>query len=127
MLEQKLAPLAPYSTLVLRLGLAVVIMWFGMSQLLQPDMWISWVPAWTEALGLTPATVVLLNGIFESIAGLLLFFGAFTRYVALLLFVHMILIVFDIGLTQIGMRDLGLAAGFLALALDNRSAYSLTR
>jgi uncharacterized membrane protein YphA (DoxX/SURF4 family) len=102
-------------------------MWFGSSQLLQPDMWTTWVPEWTAVLGLDAARVVFLNGCFELLAGTLLLLGVYTRYVALVLFLHMLLVVYDIGLTAIGVRDFGLAAGFLALALDGRSPYSLVR
>ncbi len=114
-----------YAPLVLRLGLAIVILWFGVNQLLSPEQWTAWVPGWTAALGLTPETVVFLNGIFEIVTGLLLVLGVYTRLIALVLFVHLLVIVFEIGITAIGMRDAGLATAFLALALDNRSRFAL--
>jgi len=109
-----------YSALVLRVGLAAVILWFGANQLMSPEMWTAWVPEWTAALGFSPENVVLLNGIFEVAAGALLLLGVLTRWVAILLFLHLLLIVFEIGMTAIGVRDFGLAVAFLALALDDR-------
>lgn len=112
---------------VLRIGLALVILWFGGSQLLSPDSWLSWVPDWTAVFGLTPARVVLFNALFEIATGAMLLLGVYTRYVAALLFLHMLVLVVEIGLSPIGVRDFGLAAGFLALALERRHDWSVAR
>lgn len=125
MMNSTFARVAPFSTFVLRVGLATVIVWFGSNQLLSPDMWTAWVPTWTSALGLDAAQVVFLNGLFEVAAGLLLLLGVYTRYVALVLFAHMMVIVYDIGLTAIGVRDFGIAIALLALAFDDRNRFTL--
>jgi len=109
-----------YSDLVLRVGLGIVILWFGLNELLKPEMWTSWVPGWATSFGLSEITIVYLNGTFETVLSIALIFGFFTRVAAVLLFLHMILIIIDIGLTAIGMRDFGLAAALLAIALTKK-------
>jgi len=111
-----LAKASEHATLVLRLGLSAVILWFGANQLLWPDVWIVWVPDWAGSI-VTPATIVLLNGAFEVVSGVFLIVGLFVPWVALLLSLHLLVLVFEIGLTAVGVRDFGLAAAFLALAM----------
>ena len=103
--------------LVLRLGLSSVFLWFGFSQLLDGINWVGWVPEWAVSfLHLPPAMIVLGNGLFEVVLGTLLALGLWTRFVALLLTLHLALITFDIGLTAIGVRDFGLTLATAALA-----------
>lgn len=106
-----------YSPLVLRCGLAVVIIWFGAQQLLNAEAWTIWLPEWTALSGIAPTTIVSLNGGFEVIAGLMLLIGVWTRLVAFVLFLHLLVIIFDIGINPTGVRDFGLAIALLAVAL----------
>lgn len=104
--------------LVLRLGLAIVFLWFGLSQLVDGINWVSWVPEWAvNLLHLPPAMIVLANGLFEVVAGALLAFNIWTRWVALILALHLVIITIEIGATAIGVRDFGLTAATFALAL----------
>lgn len=106
-----------YATLVLRLGLAVVILWFGVEQLSNASAWTIWVPDWATAVGLSAEQIVYLNGTFEVIAGILLICGIALPLVSLLLALHLFLIAFEIGVDPTGVRDFGLAVALLALAL----------
>lgn len=103
---------------ILRLGLATVILWFGFSQIFDAASWTSWVPHWASFFGLTALQVVYLNGAFEAITGILLVLGILARPIAVLLFLHLAVLVVDIGITPIGVRDFGLAVAFLYLALS---------
>ena len=115
-----------FAPVVLRLGLAAVYIWFGLSQITDSASWTSWVPDWAVSVsGMSVSTIVLLNGWFETVAGVLLTLGFWTRWVALLLSAHMFLITFDIGLTAIGVRDFGLAMATLSLSLFGKDDYSL--
>lgn len=106
-----------YGITILRIGLAILYLWFGFSQLFDGLNWVSWVPAWAVALAhMPPAMIVLGNGLFEVVMGALLALGLWVRPVAFVLAAHMALVTFDIGLTAIGMRDLTIAFSTLALA-----------
>jgi len=123
--ERTLHALAP---VVLRLGLAALYLWFGLSQLLSPEAWTIWVPAWAVSLlALDAQTVVLLNGGLETAAGAFLAFGIFARYAALLLALHVFIIIVDMGATAIGVRDFAIALSTLALALGGSDWLSLDR
>lgn len=111
-------PQMKWGLLILRLGLAAVFLWFGFSQLLDGLSWVGWVPDWAVAfLRIPPAMIVLANGLFEVALGALLAVGVWVRISATVLAVHLAIITFDIGLTAIGVRDLGLTLATLALAL----------
>lgn len=102
---------------ILRVGLAVLFLWFGFSQLFDGIHWVSWVPEWAVALfHIPPAMIVLANGALEVIGGTLLAFGIWVRPVAILLSIHLAVITIEIGVTAIGVRDFGLTCATLALA-----------
>lgn len=102
--------------LILRLGLSIVLLWFGFSQLFDGINWVALVPDWAaNLLHLPPAIIILINGSFEVVAGLFLAVGVWTRWLTLLLALHLALITFVMGLTSIGVRDFGLATAALSL------------
>lgn len=114
-----------YAPVVLRLGLSAVFIWFGLSQLLNQSMWISLIPEWLISMtGISAATFVILNGAFEVIAAILLAYGIFNRTIAFLLFLHLVTIIIDVGLSPIGIRDIGLAFASLAVAFYGADIFS---
>jgi len=101
---------------ILRVALAFVFLWFGFSQLSDIGIWTSFVPQSAMTItGMSAGTLVLLNGILEVIAGILLAFGIFTRVVGTILGIHLLIIALSMGLTAIGVRDIGLALATIAL------------
>jgi len=116
----------PYAPVILRIGLAFLFLWFGFSQLLNTASWISWVPAWAPALShLGVDDIVMLNGSFEIIAGAFLAIGIWVRWAALLLGLHLLVIVGDIGLSAIGVRDLALSLSTFALSAFGSDRWTL--
>lgn len=110
---QSLPWLAPF---ILRGGVVILFLWFGLSQVVNPDAWVSWVPAWAATV-IGPRATVLLNGGFEIILGVALAAGFYTRLVALFLSLHLFFIAYEVGYNDIGVRDFSLALATLALAL----------
>ena len=107
-----------WGVLILRLGLAILFLWFGFSQLLDGLNWVSWVPEWAvNFLHIPPAMIVLANGSFEVVAGSLLALNIWVRWAALLLALHLFVLIIDIGPTAIGVRDFAIMMATLALAL----------
>jgi len=113
---------------VLRIGLSLVLLWFGWQQLSDPGSWAAVVPPfYTDPSGLSAQTFVLINGWFEIIFGTLLLLGIFSRITALLLALHMLHITFTVGYNGIGVRDFGLAMGMIAVFLQGPDIWSLDK
>ncbi len=120
---KRVAPL--YAPFFLRIALACVFLYFGISQLRHPEAFIGWLPAEVAQLPLSPRTFVILNGGFETFFATLLLLGLFTRTSALLLGMHLLGITLTIGFTEIGVRDFGLSIATLVLVLSGPGQHSL--
>jgi len=107
-----------FAPIILRLGFSAVFVWFGTTQILDPIAWTSYMPDFiVHITGLAASTLVVWNGIFEVTMAVLLVFGIWVRPVAALLFLHMCGIVASVGLDSIGVRDIAIATGLLAITL----------
>ena len=104
-----------FSTPILRIGMGLVVLWFGYQQLSDALPWIGYLPSWTSALPISQITFVHLNGWFELTLSLLLLCGFYTRAVALLLALHIANIAFIVGYNAIGVRNFGLSVALFSL------------
>ncbi|MEX2014099.1 MAG: DoxX family membrane protein [Parcubacteria group bacterium] len=100
--------------LLLRLGLVIVYVYFGISQLLNPSMWSGVVPGWTVISFLEPITVVYINATFELVFAALLAIGVWSKWVSIILGVHLGIITLAIGFNPVGVRDFGLTLATFA-------------
>jgi uncharacterized membrane protein YphA (DoxX/SURF4 family) len=116
-----------FAPVVLRFGVTALFLWFGLSQITNPSGWVSWLPQWTSTLPIAPQTFVLLNGGFETVFGILLGIGFWTRWVALLLALHLFFIAYEIGYNDIGVRDFCLAIATSSVALYSSDIYTFDR
>ena len=115
-----------FAPVVLRVGLALVFLWFGTQQITNTAMWIRLIPqSIIDISGLTAATLVHFNGAFEIVFGLCLLFGFFTRTVTLLLALHILDITFVVGFNATGVRDFGLSIATITLFLLGPHSWSL--
>ncbi len=108
---------------ILRLSLAFVFLWFGFSQLSNAALWISFVPEWATRF-LSSGALVYLNGLFEIALGIMLAFGVLTRYVALILGLHLFVIAGSMGFSAIGVRDFGLSLVTISLFFLGNDQFS---
>ncbi len=130
-----------YAPLVLRLGLSLVFLWFGLSQLINPESFLGYVPQWLYShapemihehplqlmhnLQLTPHIIIMGNGIFETVFGILLLLGLFTRISSLLLGLHLMGIMFGLGYNDIAVRDFGLMLATFSIFLQGPDEWCL--
>ncbi len=99
---------------ILRIGLAAVILWFGVNQLLNPQQWVGFVPAWLS--NVAPLMIfVYINAIFEVGLSLLLLSNNFVKLSSILLSIHLVLIILELGYNGVAVRDVGILVGFLSL------------
>lgn len=114
-----------YAPALVRVTISLVFLWFGLNQILDTSSWLQWLPAWAYQLPLSPTAVLVLNGSFETVFGLLLLVGLFTRITALLLSLHLLGIAWTIGYNDVGIRDLGLALVTFSIFLSGSDRWSL--
>ncbi len=101
---------------VLRIGLGSTILWFGLSQVINPSNWIGYLQVWSFNLTfISTITLVYFNAFFEILTSLLLIFNQYTKFFSILLSLHMLVIIFHLGYNNIAVRDFGIMIGFLAL------------
>lgn len=109
--------------LVLRIGLAIVFMWFGVDKFIDPAGWLFWVPERVQgalmAVGMSTQNFIFLNGIFEVLVAVSLLSGYFIRIFATLALSFLVVVtaVHITSATEIVVRDIGLIGGLLALAM----------
>jgi len=115
-----------YSIVIIRVSLALVILWFGVNQIINPENWFSYIPLGiTENLPLSLETIIMLNGIFEIMIGILLLIGFYTRIIALIAALHLLSITIAVGFNEIGVRDFGLTFMAVSLIFSGAGVYSL--
>ena len=72
-----------YGISVVRIGLSLVYLWFGSNQLMHPEKWTSLIPSYaTKIIPVSAHALVLGNGGFEIVFGLLLLVGFYSRFAA---------------------------------------------
>ena len=111
------------SPFLIRLGLGIVVLWFSISQILDPTKWTFLVPSYTDFLN--PVDIIYINAGLEAIIGILLIFGMFTRFVGLIFSLHLIPIIFALGYGPIAVRDFGLLMASLSLVFSGSGNYTL--
>ncbi len=117
-----------YSQIALRLGLAVVFLWFGIDKFIQPQYWLdAWVPQGIQAFasrsGIGPIDLMHLLGIVEVLVALSLATGFFMRYFAAAAAVLLIGVIAMHGFSELLVRDVGLVGGLVALILWPERTY----
>lgn len=116
-----------YAPFVLRIAISLVFLWFGLNQIFDSSSFLGWLPQWVYKLPIEPLTLILFNGIFETLFGVLLLMGMFTRISALILGIHLLIITIGLGYNDIAVRDLGLTIATFAIFLHGDDNLSLDR
>jgi len=107
-----------YAPTVLRIGIAAVFLYFGISQVSDPESWVSWLPDFLVTLSpVSDVTIIYLNGIFEIVMGTLLAFNYYRRIVATILGLHLLHISLLMNFGPLMVRDLGLTIATLYLGM----------
>ena len=115
-----------YSVFVIRIGLALVLLWFGVDEIINPENWFSFFPQ--SLLPLLPFdlnTFFILNGTFEVIIGFLLLIGFYTRIIASISALHLLFITLSVGYNDIAVRNFGLTLMAVSLIFSGAGNFSL--
>lgn len=130
-----------YAPIVLRIGISLVFLWFGLTQLINPESFFGYIPDWVTPhdtmmihehpfqsahnLPLTPHIIIMGNGILETIFSLLLILGLLTRIASLILAIHLFTIMLGLGYNDIAVRDFGLIIAAIVVFLNGPDKLSL--
>ncbi|MBP7804753.1 MAG: DoxX family protein [Candidatus Pacebacteria bacterium] len=127
-MQKTLKTLEQYAPSVLRIGLALVVLWFSLQQFMDGAAWVAYVPDSVVSLsGMKAETLVLGNAIFEAVFGLMLLFGLWTRLSAFLMSLHLFGIMFSLGYGEIAVRDFGLGIGYFAVFMQGPDVWCLDK
>lgn len=116
-----------FAPLVLRTGIAVVLLWFAFSQLKNPASWTRMVPDYALFLGIDKITLIYINGVLEIVLAVLLLLGLFTRVAAGLTTLHLLHITTIVGYGATGARDFALTVAALSAFLAGTDEFCLDR
>ncbi|HXK40691.1 MAG: hypothetical protein A3F15_01910 [Candidatus Wildermuthbacteria bacterium RIFCSPHIGHO2_12_FULL_40_12] len=109
-----------YSNIFLRLGLAVVFIWFGVDKFLNPQYWLSaWIPqgalSVASRVGVSGMDVVYASGVFELLVGASVLSNIFIKIFSVLALIFLVAVLLTFGISEVIIRDVGLMGGFLSL------------
>jgi len=111
-----------YSFLALRIGLAIVFLWFGIDKFFHPDYWLgTWMPEWilnvVGVVGISASQLIYVVGIFEILIALSMVTSVFMRIFSLLGMIILLIVFVSSGFENVLVRDLGLVCALLAVVL----------
>ena len=107
-----------YGAPLARIGIALVFLIFGIDQFIRPEAWFSYIPSSVLNYGITEGGFILFNGLFDTLIGLFLLIGFFTRTASILAVLHLAGIVISMGYNDIAVRDFGLLIVALSVFLN---------
>ena len=104
---------------ILRIGLAVTFLWIGVLIFKQPEAWGGYLQPWAAKLLPIPITQAMVaTAILDIGIGVLLLVNRLVWMAALAGAIHLIIVLATSGVTDITVRDVGLLAAALALAVN---------
>ena len=115
-----------YAPLFLRIGMAIIFLWFSFSQLADPEIWMGMIPSYAESIA-HPLTLVYVNAVFELVFAFLLLLGFKTRFVSGLLTLHLFHIVTILDYGPTGARDFALAIASLSIFMNGPDEFCLDK
>ena len=113
--------LETWDVTLLRIGLALTLLYAGISIFIAPTNWVGFVPAWMDAF--YPAeSFIIIHGALDVLLAVGLLSGRFLWFFSGVTFFNLTSILLFYGVDDVTFRDMGLA--FAALALFVRSISS---
>ena len=130
-----------YSVPIIRAGLALVLLWFGLNQIFDSGSFLGYVPPWamphpehmmhfppihvSHSDSFNVNSIIISNGILEAIIGFFLLIGLHTRIFAFIAALHLFVISVSLGYNDIAVRDLGLTLMAVSLIFSGGGEFSL--
>lgn len=106
---------------LVRWGLALVLIWFGFAQVLTPEWFYQYVQAFGDVSEIK--VVVIINGIVSLLLGAGLLVGVFVRGLGLAAGVYLLIISFGLGYSDDMVRNLGLTTMAFSVFFHGKDEY----
>jgi len=104
---------------ILRVGSAITFLWIGILILKQPEAWMGYIAPWAANLLPMPIEQMMQGtAILDILIGALLLFDIWVWPAALLGSIHLVIVLGVSGITDITVRDIGILAATIALAVE---------
>lgn len=116
-----------HTPVFLRISMGLMYLWFGINQLISPELFFGFIPYYARSFPFSPLATVYLNGTFEVLFSSILLLGIFVRFSALALSVHLYFIGFSLGYNGIMIRDIALATAIFVVFLNGDDKFCLSR
>lgn len=114
-----------YAPILVRWGIALVFLWFGINQIINPDMFLGWMHVNMQFVQENEIVLIMIHGVGELILGTLLILGLWTRVVATLLAINLLGITVNLGYNDIAVRDVGLLLATVAIMMHGPDRWCL--
>ena len=107
-----------YGYHIVRVGLAITFLWVGVLIFQDPVGWGSFIMPWAQKfLIASPAQTMIITAIFDIVVGGLLLVGVWVWAASVLAAVHLAIVLAVAGIDPITVRDIGLLAASVTLAV----------
>ena len=108
-----------YAFHIIRVGLATTFLWIGVIIFRDPAGWGGFLAPWAQdLLSVPPADFMLGVAVFDIVVGGLLLVGVWIWIASLLAALHLAGVLLVSGIDAVTVRDIGLLAAALALAIE---------
>ncbi len=118
-----------YGTLVARIGIGLVFLWFGVDKFIHVTNWIGWIPDWmARIIPISLIYFMYLQGAIEAIIGILMIVGYKVRFASLVAVITLFgveIAMIGTGQTEMMLRDGGLLAASLSLFFTGSNCLSI--
>ncbi len=114
------------SQILIRISISLLFLWFGINQLINPNDFMGYLSNFIIASSYA-STILLVNGIFETIFGLLLLLGIYVRITSAILSIHLLIITFSLGYNDIAVRDFILTLVTLSICIGGADKWCLVK
>ncbi len=113
-----------YAPAFSRYGVGIVFLIFGIWQFVNPSSWEGYLPVFVIS-SFNAATFIFLNGVLDSLIGVLLISGVFVRAASAIGVLHLLGIVFSLGWNDVAVRDIGLIIVLISVFLNGKDDFCL--
>jgi uncharacterized membrane protein YphA (DoxX/SURF4 family) len=105
---------------ILRVGLAITFIWIGILILKSPESWGGYLRPWAvELLPVSISRALIGTAILDIAIGILFLIDWLPWFAGLIASLHLIIVLISSGITDITVRDIGLLAATIVIAIES--------